>query len=258
MLDRYLQRDSLIHHLDPRVKVVVALLFIFSNVLLPDGAWLAFVASWVLVLWLCYRARLTAGFIVKRSFIALPFALAAVTVAFTMPGEALVTLALGSRQMVITDAGATRFASIVARSWLSVQVAILLTATTAFPDLLHALRHLGVPRILTGIIGFMYRYLFVLTDEAARLLRARAARSARPAGGAGGSLLWRAKVAGGMVGQLFVRTLDRSDGVYHAMLARGYRGRLLTINPHAMARRDWLAGIVAAVLIALVQVIGRL
>ena len=257
--DRYERRDSLIHRLDPRVKVVVTLLFILSNVLLPDGAWLAFVAAWALLLWTSRLAWLTAGYVIRRSFIALPFALAAVTVIFTMPGQSMATLALGGRQVVITDTGVIRFASIVIRSWLSVQMAILLTATTEFPDLLHALRHLRLPRLLIGIISFMYRYLFVLADEAMRLLRAREARSARPAGGGGGgSLWWRATVAGSMVGQLFARSLDRSDRVYSAMLARGYSGRLLTMNPHVMARRDWLAGVIAFVLIGLVQAIGRL
>jgi energy-coupling factor transporter transmembrane protein EcfT len=48
--DHYLSRDSIIHRLDPRVKVMVTVFFILSNVLLPDGAWLAFGAAWGLVL----------------------------------------------------------------------------------------------------------------------------------------------------------------------------------------------------------------
>jgi cobalt/nickel transport system permease protein len=108
---------------------------------------------------------------------------------------------------------------------------------------------------LVSIISFMYRYLFVMADEAGRLLRAREARSARlPAQtGSGGSLWWRAKVAGGIVGQLFLRSFDRSDSVYNAMLARGYRGQLLTMNPHHMTQRDWIVGITAVVLILFIQ-----
>ena len=47
--------------------------------------------------------------------------------------------------------------------------------------------------------------------------------------------------AGGMVGQLFLRSLDRSDRVHYAMQSRGYTGDLLTMNPHHMTRADWLA-----------------
>jgi cobalt/nickel transport system permease protein len=135
---------------------------------------------------------------------------------------------------------------------------VLLTATTRFPDVLHALRHLRVPVVLVGIIAFMYRYLFVLAEEAQRLMRARAARSARlPGARAGGSLGWRAAVVGHMAGQLFVRSLDRSDRVYQAMQARGYRGELLTLAPHVMQRRDWLALAVGLFLVIALYVVGR-
>lgn len=257
--DRYQHQESLVHHLDPRMKVVFTLLFIVSNVLLPDGAWLAFLAAWGLV-WLAGRlAHFPAGYLFKRGFIVLPFVLAAVTVIFTRPGTPLFTLSIASTNLTATDAGLIRFSSIVVRSWLSLQMAILLTATTQFPDLMHALHHLRVPAILVAIISFMYRYLFVLADEAMRLLRARDARSARPEqGGGGGSIWWRAKVAGNMAGQLFVRSLERSDRVYNAMLARGYRGQLLTMNPHTLQGNDWRIAGIGLFLLLLIQLIGRL
>ncbi len=258
--DRYRQGTSLIHRLDPRVKVVLTLLFIVSNVLLPDGAWIAFVAAWMILLVSNWTAHFSFGYLFKRSFIALPFALAAVTIIFVQPGVPLVSWVWGGRTITISDAGVVRFVSIVIRSWLSVQAAILLTATTQFPDLMHALRHLKVPAILIAIISFMYRYLFVLVDEALRLLRAREARSARLVndGKHGGTVFWRAKVTGSMVGQLFVRSFDRSEKVYNAMLARGYRGQLLTMNPHIMIRRDWLLLLLGVLLIAVLQLIGRI
>ena len=88
-LDRYQTGESPIHQLDPRVKVVVTVLFILSNVLLPDGAWLAFGLAWGLTLLIGLLAGLGLGYALKRSFVALPFALAAVTVVFNLPGERL-------------------------------------------------------------------------------------------------------------------------------------------------------------------------
>jgi cobalt/nickel transport system permease protein len=257
--DRYVPRESLIHRLDPRVKVMVTVLFIVSNVILPDGAWLAFLLAWGLILWVNGLARLELTYAFKRSFIALPFALAAVTVIFTLPGQPILTIALGSWQAAATDAGLIRFVSIVIRSWLSVQMAILLVATTQFPDLMHALRHLRFPHLLVAVISFTYRYLFVLVDEAMRLLRAREARSARlSVGGGGGSIPWRARVAGNMAGQLFLRSYERSERVYNAMLARGYRGHFQTLNPHVMRPGDWVIGVVAVVILVILQVMGRI
>jgi cobalt/nickel transport system permease protein len=242
-LDRYQAGESFVHHLDPRVKVVVTLLFILSNVLLPDGAWLAFALAWGLILLTSVLAGLGLGYAFKRSFVAIPFALAAITVVFNLPGQPLFAWKIGPWQLVATDTGMIRFASIVIRTWLSVQMAILLTATTRFPELIHALHHLRVPQLLIAIVSFMYRYLFVLTDEAMRLMRAREARSARSATGAG---------------QLFLRSYERSDRIYNAMLARGYSGQFLTLNPHVMGTSDWIVGAVAVIMLMLLQVAGRL
>lgn len=261
--DRYESRHSVIHRLDPRVKVVVTVLFIVANALLPDGAWLAFLAAWALLLFVSGAAQIGLGTLLKRSLIVVPFLLAAVTVIFTLPGNALTQWQLGSWTITPTDAGLLRFVSIVIRSWLSVQMAILLTATTQFPDLIHALHHLRVPNILVSVISFMYRYLFELANEAGRLLRARESRSAAPMGpngrsASGGSLLWRAKIAGHMVGQLLLRSFERSDRVYNAMVARGYNGRLLTMNPHEMRPSDWRLGGLGVVAILLIQLVARL
>lgn len=258
VFDRYLSGDSLIHRLDPRVKVATTVLFIVSNALLPDGAWWGFLLAFVFLLAVTTLARLPLGFAVKRSFVALPFALVALTTLFSLPGAAIASLHVGPWTLSISDAGLLRFVSILLRTLLSVMMALLLTATTQFPDLIHALRHLRLPNTLAAVIAFMYRYLFVLADEVMRLLRAREARSARmPGYKGGGAVWWRARVAGNMAGQLFVRSFDRSDRVYNAMLARGYTGHFQTLNPHVMDREDWLIFAGALLALVLIQIAGR-
>lgn len=257
--DRYHESVSFLHRLDPRVKVSVTLAFILSNALLPDGAWVAFTLSWIFLLLVNMLSSLGVLFSFKRSFVALPFALIAVTVLFSVPGEPLSTFYFLFWNLTITDAGFLRFISIVIRSWLSVQMAIILVGTTRFPDIVHALEHLRVPSILTTIIAFLYRYLFVLADEVFRLLRARESRSASVAGSrSGGSVVWRARVAGNMAGQLFIRSYERSDRVYNAMLSRGYTGHLQTMSPHELHRVDYVTTALALILILILQVIGRL
>ena len=95
---------------------------------------------------------------------------------------------------------------------------------------------------MVAIISFMYRYLGVIGDEAARMNRARAARSADRGGrGAGGSLRWRAGVTGSMVGSLFLRSYERSERIYAAMQARGFDGELRYLAGPPLSRRA-LAG----------------
>lgn len=256
--DRYHHKHSSVHDLDPRIKVIVTVAFILSNALLPDGAWFAFMLAWLFVLVANQNSGLGIGFTFKRSFIVLPFAVVAVTVLFSIPGKPIASFHFLFWDLTITDAGLLRFISIVIRSWLSVQMAILLVAVTEFPKIIHALNHLSVPSIITVIISFLYRYLFVLTDEVMRMLRARQARSASVAGiRSGGSMAWRAQIAGHMAGQLFLRSYERSDRIYNAMLSRGYKGALMTIHPHHYHRSDVMLGGISIFLFILIQIVGR-
>jgi cobalt/nickel transport system permease protein len=256
-LDRYVAGASPLHRLDARVKVILALVAIVSCVLLPDAAWLAFALTWGLVVLGSVLADVGPLFVLKRSVVALPFALAAVSVVFTLPGQTIADATIGPWTLTATDRGLARFVSIVIRSWLSIQIAVLLVTTTPFPELMHALRHLRVPALLVAVISLMYRYLAVLVDEASRLLRARDARSARLPGRRGPSVVWRAGVAGHMVGQLFLRSYERSDRVYAAMLARGYRGQPMLLHADAVPGADWAVAAAVIVVLLMLQVVGR-
>lgn len=226
--------SSRVHRLDPRIKLVGALLFIAASTLLPAGAWFPYLLLFAATLWVAYGSRLGVTYALKRSFVALPFALAAISLPFTVPGQPLAQVGA----FTLSLEGTVRLLSIVAKSWVSVQMAILLTATTPFHDLLWALRELRVPRPLVGIVGFMYRYLFVLADESIRIMRARAARSAQGAGRSGAGLAWRGRVAGGMVGSLMLRSFERSERIYDAMASRGFSGEMVSLSPPVITDLD--------------------
>ena len=174
-------------------------------------------------------------------------------------GNPLAEWHVGPLVLIPTDYGLIKFASILVRSWLSVQAAILLVATTRFPDMIHAFEHLHVPQILTTIVAFLYRYLFVLTDEVMRLLRARErAVQQYPVKGLGEA--WRGAPKSRAIWRvnLFLRSYERSDRIYNAMLARGYIGQLRTLNPHMMKSSDWSFAALSSILIVILQLIGRL
>lgn len=227
------------------MKVVAAVAYVLAIGLTPNGAWWGFAVFLVLILAASRLSGLGWLFAARRAYIAIPFALAALPLPFTVPGSTILTLpVLG---WTVSSVGVVRFFSILVRMWMAVQAAILLTATTRFPDLLWALGALRVPLTLVGIIGFMYRYLFVLADEALRMLRARAARSARLGRGRRPSVRWQGKIAGSMIGSLFLRAIERSERVYAAMRARGYDGRPRPQVLHSMRSADWAALGVCAV-----------
>ena len=129
------------------------------------------------------------------------------------------------------------------KSWVSLQVAIVFSAATPFPDMLLAMRAVKIPRLLVSLFGLMWRYMFVMVDEAIRLMRARAARSGavdRPGVKSGGSIVWRAKVTGGMAGNLFIRSIDRGERIYDAMAARGYDGEVRAFPLPPISSTSWM------------------
>jgi len=109
------------------------------------------------------------------------------------------------------------FATIAVRSTLCLFTMVLLSSTTPIAELLRVLQRLHVPGLLVTTLALMYRYLFVLVDEAERMQRARFSRTFDRRRWHG----W--KSLGSVVGQLFVRSTERAERIYAAMLARGWK-----------------------------------
>jgi cobalt/nickel transport system permease protein len=260
-LDPYREGHSVIHRLDPRVKFVLAVAFIFTTALTPVGAWPVYVLLFALAISIEVLSELGVVFVLKRAVLALPFVLAALPVIFTIEGPALFSLPIGPWTLTVTIPGMERFISIALKSWISVQIAIVLAASTPFPDLMVAMRAVRVPRLLVAIFGLMWRYLFVFADEALRLIRARMARSGEadePGLKAGGSVAWRARIAGGMAGNLFLRAFERSDRIYMAMVARGYDGEVRAAPLPRLRPADWVVLTCALALFVLLLVFAFL
>jgi cobalt/nickel transport system permease protein len=224
------------------VKFILTIATILMISLLPIGSFAAMGITWLVLVACSATAGLGPFRLARGAVVALPFALAAFPLIFTVQAEVIATVSLGPLDLTISAEGIRRFLTIMIGSWLSVQVALLLAFTTPFHDLVDALRELRLPRILISIISFMYRYLAVLTDEGSRMLRARDARSAAGPGSSGGSVRWRATVTGRMVGSLFLRAYERSERIYAAMQARGFEGEFRHLRARPLARTE-LAGL---------------
>ena len=256
VLDPYQPGDSPVHRLDPRIKFILAIGFILTTTLTPAGAWPVF----ILLLSVIFAVEILSGlgipYVLKRSLLSLPFVLAAVPILFTLEGKPLFSFHFLFFSLTLYQPGLVRFLSIALKAWISVQAAVVLAATTEFPHLLLAIRAVRIPRLLVAIFGMMWRYLFVLVDEAMRMNRARTARSGHlddPSLKPGGRLPWRARVTGGMVGSLFIRSFERSDRIYTAMLSRGYDGEIRSFPLPKISQKSWaVLGFGAAFLLLMV------
>lgn len=260
-LDPYRLRSSLIHQLDPRIKLVLTLAFIFTTALTPAGAWAAYLLLLALILSVILLSELGVVYVLKRAALAFPFVLAALPLVFSASPPYLLETTWAGVVLHISQPGLERFLSIAFKSWISVQAAIVLATSTPFPELLVAMRAIKIPRLLVAIFGLMWRYLFVLADESMRLIRARTSRSglsAQSGGKPGGSVLWRARVTGGMAGSLFLRAFERSDRIYMAMTSRGYDGEVRTLSLPALKPAHWATLTVSLLLLASLLVLSYL
>jgi cobalt/nickel transport system permease protein len=175
---------------------------------------------------------------------------------FTEPGEEAFVLPLVGWSA--SWEGLEAVGSILLKSWVSVLAAVVLTATTPATELVRGLQGLHVPRLLTAVVFFTYRYLFAIGEEAQRLMRGRESRSARiEEYRSGGRIRWRARITGHLVGSLFLRSFERSERVYAAMQARGYDGELRFLAQPAVEPRETVIGVLVVAYGALVQVAAR-
>ena len=123
------------------------------------------------------------------------------------------------------------------KSYLSALAVLLLVGTTPLPELVRNLELIKVPRFLLTVVQFLYRYLFVVLDEAAHMREAAAAR---------GGMTFRA--AAGALAVLFARSYSRAEGIHRAMTARGFDGRFHPLSAQSFTARDSIFTTVAVAL----------
>ncbi|MGC9360085.1 MAG: cobalt ECF transporter T component CbiQ [Anaerolineae bacterium] len=253
--------ESPIHQASAGVKLALTLAYIVAVNLTPQGAWPIYALHALMVVVVLVVARLPGRAVMARLAVAAPFLLLALLgLPFTPGGHVVATIRIEPYLWAITDTGVRALVTVIARGGLSLLAAIVLGLTTPFADMVRAAQRAGLPAELAQVLLLMYRYLDLLVDEAQRLIRARAARSvAEPtARRAGGTILWRARITGTMIGTLFLRAYERSERVYQAMLARGFDGEIRTLSRMRPTRAELVAAAAGMGLVLCTVLIGHL
>jgi cobalt/nickel transport system permease protein len=225
----------------PTARLIAVLVLAVGAAALPLGAWRQLGVLFALVALLATVARLPAKLMLVRMTGPLGFVfLASVGLLVLVPGDPLVRVGF----LQVSDAGLLRFGSVLGRAIVALGAAVVLVTTTSFPELLHALREIRLPKVVTTALGLAYRLLYILVDEVERLQRAARSRNA----GAGSAR--RRRVLVGVAAAGLARTFARGERTHRAMLARGYRGDLPTLSEQRWDRRSVVA------LVTLVTLVG--
>jgi cobalt/nickel transport system permease protein len=213
-LDIISSRDTSIHRLDPRAKLLTTLAYIVVVASFDKYTVTGLVPFVIYPVVLVALGDLPVAYLLRKVMLAAPFAV--FVGMFNPVFDREVLLHWGP---VPISGGWVSFLSIMLRFTLTVASALLLVATTGFHGVCLALDKLGAPRAFVVQLLFLYRYLFLLGDEATRLTRARALRSFEGRG-------LGMRVFSSLAGQLLLRTLDRARRIHLAMLCRGFDGEI--------------------------------
>ena len=252
-LDRYSDLDSFIHRLDPRTKFIITLVFILAVIITPPTRWQVFALYLLLMATLLLLSKLPIFYVLKRSLVVMPFVLMiAIFIPFIKEGEVAGSYNIWLWQVSVTYTGLQVLWNVLIKAWLSILSLIWLTSTTKLPNLLKGLEQLGMPKVMVMILSFMYRYIFVVVDEVMRMRQARDSRDF------GGKRLWQLRTIGNMIGTLFIRSYERGERVYAAMLARGFDGHSRTLDQLNFSQADAYFGISFSLVLILTSVVNLL
>jgi cobalt/nickel transport system permease protein len=226
--------DGLLQRLDPRVKLVGLLLLIIAAALshtimvilaLFTAAILLAFLSHVPIRTLATRVWLSA--LLFTGTIALP-------AIFITPGQIVYRLPLLGWPITAQGLGAATY--LITRVETTATFALLLILCTPWSHVLKAMRVLGVPVVFVVILGMTYRYIFLMLQTAQDMFESRQSRMV-------GTLEAgeRRRLAGASVGVLLGKSVQLSSDVYMAMVSRGFRGEVYTLDDFQMRSWDWIA-----------------
>ena len=217
-IDKYANLKSPIHNWDVRVKLISILILIFSVVLVDNLKTAVFGFIFALILILISKIHLDFIFIYLR----------------------WITLFIIFFFTILTfTAGIEKAALISLRAITAFLLIFPLLATARFEITLKALEKIWVPGKLVQVIQFTYRYIFVFACEIQTMFRALKSRGFNP-----GMNLQTMKTTGETIGMLFVRSFERSERVYNAMVSRGYTGTVRTMTKFKMNKSDLAKGFI--------------
>ncbi len=206
---------SPLHRAPAHLKLVALLVFMVTVVATPRewfpvyGGYLALLIAVIAV------SQVPPTYLLKRMVVEVPFVVFALLLPFVAHGPRTDVLGIS-----VSESGLLGAWGLLAKGTLGVIASLTLAATTEPQALLLGLQRLRMPALLVQIMGFMIRYLEVVTDE---LRRMRIARESR---GFSGRDVRQWPVLAKTLGALFIRSFERGERVHLAMLSRGYTGEM--------------------------------
>jgi len=230
--EEFVDGVSIIHRLDPRIKILAA--FLFSFVVAVSSSWRLLSLSFIFSAAIIGMAGIRPGRLVRRLMVVNGFILFLwLFLPFTYPGRTIFSLG----PLHATSEGVRYALLITIKSNVIILACIGLLATSSIFSLVHALSHLRMPDKLIQIFFFNYRYIHVLHLEYQRMKNSMKARCFKPK-----TNLRTYRTFAYLVAMLLLKSYDRAERVYKAMLCRGFKGRYHVLEHFALTPSDVVIG----------------
>jgi cobalt/nickel transport system permease protein len=244
-IDKYHYLDSPLHRLDPRVRVCLFLLLILAAVTTPAVSMFKLVATALFLALLAAVSRIPPLFVLKRVLAVLPFLVMALLMApFLEVSRPTVVLDMRLAKIAVDS----RLVIVVAafmKALISVVSVIVLLNSGRFSDFLKALQTLKVPAVLTSLLMFIYRYIFIIIDQFQRMFIARRSRTFS------NRRTWCGLP--GLIGVGFIRASERGERVYASMLSRGFNGTIRTTDQFKIGTSDLIFALLFLTILTLIR-----
>jgi len=247
IVDKFSTLVSPLHSLDARVKIISFMALVVVAVSTPPEYFVAFAAYAVILIAAIAISRVPARYFAMRLLMILPFVvLVAIAIPFVHTDSALTVPGIGFNPANASRSGWMILWNVTAKAFIAITALSVMSATTTFPDFIKGLERMRVPRALIMPTVFMYRYIFVLIAEALRMKRAADSRLYE------GRWLKHAGTIGRMIGTLFLRSYERGERIYCAMIARGFDGSIPSTGTNRLQFADFaflaiMLGLITAV-----------
>jgi len=246
-IDRYAHTQSPLQRWDPRIKIFsLGLLIIFIALLktIPMAVAAILLAMLILGISALPKHFLLHGLSFVLVFL-IPFF---IIMPFTYPGEPAFRL-LG---LPFAWEGLRLALLIFLKALSVVMISFAIFGSSRFDVSMLALQHLKCPKVVVQMLLFTYRYTFVFMEEMRRMYTSMRAR-----GFVARSDMKTLRIFGHFIGTLLVRSFERTERVYKAMLSKGYQGELHLLKTFQSEGRDYLKAFFV-LLIAVIMMYGDL
>lgn len=259
-LGQYYQTDSVIHRLDPRVKLVTTVCYIISLFIVNNI--IGYLIAGIFLAVMIKMSRVPLKFMVRgmKSIIFL-LIIAVVFNLFLTPGEVIVTF----WKLKITREGIRLAVFMAIRLIFLIMGSSVMTLTTTpnhltdgLEKLLGPLKIFKVPvHEIAMMMSIALRFIPILLEETDKIMKAQIARGADFESG---NLIKKAKGLVPLLIPLFISAFRRANDLAMAMEARCYRGgeHRTKMKPLIYKKRDFVAYGMVVCYLALCVVCGKI